>query len=1167
MKRYSLLFFLFLFANQLAFGGFNPFSKILFVENKGQWPNQVRFKMGLKGHQVWLEDQALTFQILNADAHPLGQIHALGEKRKLKNPNRIAHNYRIRFVGSKIPKTEGREYQATTFNYFLDNDPAKWVSGAGACEAVSYYGLYEGIDLKLYSEGQRLKYDFYLKPNSDARQIKMQYDGVDGLRLEGGKLMIPTSLGTVVERLPKAYQVIDGQAQNVRCQFVLEGKTVGFSFPDGLNSRYPTVIDPIINFFTYSGSQVDNWGNTAVSDSAGNAYTAGTVYGAFYPATLGAYDRTFNGNPSNPYSTYDIGILKFDPTGKKLLWCTYLGGASADTPYSLAIDMQQNLMVMGSTSSTNFPTSVGAFQRTHKRGPIESPYGSSPGFAYPEYTNGSDLFVSRVQADGKKLLASTFIGGSGTDGLMTISDRLTANYGDQFRGDVLVGVDGSVYIASHTKSVNFPTLAAFQSQLRGVQDGVILKMNPSLSQLIWSTYVGGSRLDALYSLQLIGDEKIVVAGGSTSTDFPTGTDAYQTLGSGNSVDAVLAVFSQQTGQLLGGTYSQTPAYDQAYLVQADDAGNIYVFGQTKGRMPVSQDIYAQAGGGQFLQKFSPTLTTLLWGTTFGTTPGQPNLVPTALLVDSCNHIFLSGWGGIINYEANEQFAGGLTFGLPVTSDAFQSGTDGSDFYFMVLNQNAKALIFGSYYGASGGRGEHVDGGTSRFDRRGIVTQAICGCVDEESHYFHGTPGSFEPDIQSDNCNNGVMKLNLFDLVAKIKPQFTTQIQCPLTLSFENLSVNGVTYTWFFGNGDSLSSNSSSIQYQYQKPGTYTIRLKAINPRTCRYQAFADTILIIPDPFPFQPDTLQDLFCAGDTLRPHFQELAPYKVSWKPNRWVSDPTSYKPKVYPLGSTTYKIEVTDLKGCKTQKTYALKNRKLTLDFTWTTNTDPCTHTHTVVFTSTKDTTVSMKWDFGDSTFGYGRTVAHTYIKGGRYEASLSCNLENCEENAFKSVILTEVPNPVLPDFTTNRQYNGCTNATTVFINQSSTSDGFLWDFGDGYQTTEFNPVHLYEKAGVYQVKLLAFKEGCRNQVVKDVIIEELAIPNLITSNEDSKNEVFRIGGLQPGTGLELFDRWGKKIFTSDNYQNDWKPDKVESGTYFFNLRFSEGSHCNGWVEIFR
>lgn len=1146
-----------------------PYSRFFFVENKGQWPSGVQYKLELKGHRIWLESNALTFQIFNSDAHPLGVVHAQQEDKKILKPDVLAHNYQVIFEGSKPGPLLGSDLQSTYFNFLLGNDPQKWASEARAFEAVTYPHLYPKVDLKLYEENQRLKYDFYLKQGADVSSIRMKYSGTHGVSLQKGKLIISTALGTIEEQIPKAYQLVNGKAQLVECRFTLKGNVVGFEFPKTLDPRWPTVIDPVVNFFTYSGSLVDNWGSTAVSDQHRNAYTAGTVYGAFFPTTPGVVDASFNGNSSDPYTTYDVGVLKFDSTGKKLLWCTYLGGANAESPYSLDIDPDGNLLVLGSTSSTNFPTTVGALQRVHKLGPREYPYGTSTEFFMPQYAKGSDLFISRIQANGKKLMASTFLGGSGTDGLQTVFDPLTANYGDQFRSDLQVGPDGSVFVATHTKSADFPLEQATQTTLNGSRDGVVCKLNYSLTSLLWSTYFGGSGEDAFYGLALIGDQQVAVTGGSTSVNYPTSPGAYKSTGSGPDIDAIVSVFSQTTGQLVASTYSGTAKYDQAYLVQTDNTGNLLLFGQTAGAMPVSQGVFSQTGGGQFIQSFSPTLSTLLWSTCFGSTPGQPNLVPSAFLVDSCSHIYLSGWGGIVNQrgtqEGGRNYIGGFTTGLPVTSNALKSTTDGSDFYFMILSRKAESLIFGSFYGQNGGRGEHVDGGTSRFDTEGVVTQAICGCLDEHNNFFQGTSGSYQPNVNSNNCNNGVMQFNLLDVEARIKSNISATLKCPLTLSFNNLSVNGTSYTWYFGNGDSLTSTAPVVYYQYQNPGTYTIRLKAVNPSTCRYQSFDDTTLVIPDPFPFGPDTLQELYCAGDTLKPIFEELKNYKLAWSPRRWVSDPASYKPLVYPLASTLYRIGITDSSGCKTNQFYNVRNRNLSLDFEWSASLLPCSETYQVFFKSLKDSTEHMKWYFGDGATGFGTSVSHTYAKAGQYEVRLSCNEENCEENAFETVVLVSQPKLLAPEFEIEKRYLGCSSAELYFINQSLNAEGYYWDFGDGYQSTEVNPTHTFEKPGTYTVKLKAIQDKCYREVSQEVVVEDFLVPTLITSNEDGRNDAFKISGLEPGSGLELYDRWGKKIFETDNYQNDWRPTKIQPGTYFFNIRFQNEAHCNGWVQV--
>ena len=175
---------------------------------------------------------------------------------------------------------------------------------------------------------------------------------------------------------------------------------------------------------------------------------------------------------------------------------------------------------------------------------------------------------------------------------------------------------------------------------------------------------------------------------------------------------------------MNSTYLGTTKNDQAFNIDHDKNGNIYVFGQTKGNYPVTNGVYSNPGSSQFIHRLKPTLSTTVFSTVIGSGNNTTNLVPTAFNVDDCLNILLSGWGGLVNSGQGHQ--GGNTFNLPVTGDAFQSSTDGSDFYFMVLSHNAAGLKYASYFG--GNSHEHVDGGTSRFSHEGNIYQAVCaGC--------------------------------------------------------------------------------------------------------------------------------------------------------------------------------------------------------------------------------------------------------------------------------------------------------------------------------------------------------------------------------------------------------------------------------------------------------
>ena len=248
-------------------------------------------------------------------------------------------------------------------------------------------------------------------------------------------------------------------------------------------------------------------------------------------------------------------------------------------------------------------------------------------------------------------------------------------------------------------------------------------MDNQLSSIIWSSYLGGSVDDAIYSLAIDNNDNIYVTGGTNSANFPTTTGAYQnTYQDSIKADAFVTKISSNGAQLLASSYFGTNYYDQSYFVEIGSADAIYLFGQTKsmGSQLINNATYSVAGGGQFVSVFNRDLTNLFRSTVFGTGKGTPDISPTAFLVDVCDKIYIAGWGSNLGGPLS-------TLNLPVTYDAYQSTTDGNDIYLMVLDDSLTGIIYATYYGGSQSN-EHVDGGTSRFDKKGIIYQSVCaGC--------------------------------------------------------------------------------------------------------------------------------------------------------------------------------------------------------------------------------------------------------------------------------------------------------------------------------------------------------------------------------------------------------------------------------------------------------
>jgi hypothetical protein len=249
---------------------------------------------------------------------------------------------------------------------------------------------------------------------------------------------------------------------------------------------------------------------------------------------------------------------------------------------------------------------------------------------------------------------------------------------------------------------------------------------------LFSTYLGGNKDDAAFVLSLNPlNNDIYVAGATASTNFPgaAGAGRLYTGYQGGAVDGFVAQLTN-TGSLVKSTYVGTAGHDVIFGVQFDKMGFPYIMGTTSSVFPIINAAFkSQPSGKQFISKLQPDLSGYVYSTNFGTVNSTPNISPTAFLVDRCENVYVSGWGGNTNRGTNDvpgyqPFS--TTSGLSVTPNAIQSTTDGGDFYFFVLEKNATSQLYGSFFGQNGGQyGEHVDGGTSRFDANGVIYQSLC----------------------------------------------------------------------------------------------------------------------------------------------------------------------------------------------------------------------------------------------------------------------------------------------------------------------------------------------------------------------------------------------------------------------------------------------------------
>ncbi len=798
-----------------------------FVKNQGQWESPVLYKADLKGGWVFLEKNELTYLFYDNSAFKHPHVHKKDESHIIKG-----HAYKAQWLNAnENVAVSDQDKQPYFNNYYIGSDQTKWQANVGLYRIIDYKNLYNNIDAKVYSEAMSMKTDYIIHPTGNPSNIQLQYNGVDGISIEeNGKLKITTSVNTVYELKPYAYQLKNGVKVEVVCQYKLIGNTVSFILPNSYNKNEDLIIDPTIVFSTYSGSFGDNWGSSATHDNNGNMFLGGIVLESGFPTTTGAFQTTYGGGVQSPNTLTtgsDVVITKLNATGTSRLFSTYLGGSSNEIMESMICTPNNELIAVMATGSTNFPTTTNAHDRSFNGG-------STTEAVEIYFPNGSDLAITKFNVNGTALLGSTFFGGSGNDGLNLNSPTLF-NYGDESRSDVALDNAGNIYIVSSTESSNLPGTAgkAQATYGSGNSDGMLAKFNSALSTLNWATYYGGSGTDAAYSIGLDNSNNIFICGGTNSANIPGRTTGLNTTFRGGNADGFVAKFDNNGNSVLAATYLGTSAYDQAFILDLDKNNNVYLFGQTLGSYPVTAGVYSNTNAKQFIHKLNNTLNTTGFSTVFGT-PNYNliNISPTALLIDVCSNIYAVGWGGNVN-TGNGSAGTGQTFNMPVTANALQSTTDGSDFYLINLSQNATSLVYASYLGENNSSvGDHVDGGTSRFDRNGVVYQAICGSCGA-TNGFPVTPGVVSTTNNSNNCNMVGVKYK-FDLLALqiVTVTATPPRGCaPLNVSFSYTSTKpGTSFFWDFGDGTNTTTEFPS--HTYNNPGTYTCKFIIRNPNDC-----------------------------------------------------------------------------------------------------------------------------------------------------------------------------------------------------------------------------------------------------------------------------------------------------------------------------------------------
>lgn len=1132
-----------------------------FVQNKGQWDSRVEYRGDFSTGSFFLENQGFTVLLHNTDElkNVSDQMHGHNPNTATTGQPLILHSqaYKVKFLGgSSFAQHIPDKIQAYHNNYFLGEDQSRWAADCKIAQAVSYKNMYPNIDVRYYSDGEKMKYDIIVHPGGNINAIAMQYAGVDKMEVKNKELLINTSVGTVKELYPYSYQIQEGTRQTINCKYVVKDNVVRFKVSD-YDPKTTLIIDPTLIFSTFTGSTADNWGYTATPAPDGSFYAGGIAFGTGFPVSAGAIKTVFSGgiNEDNT-GPYDMAIIKFSANGGNRLFATYLGGGGNEQPHSMICDAQGNLIIAGRSNSLNYPGSL---------------TGNGGGY---------DIVLTKLNAAGSVLMGSTRIGGSGNDGVNIRgkyiapdgADATRRNYGDDARSEVIIDAAGNILLAGSTQSGGVEASGGFpvrnsviQSTFGGGrQDGVILKFTSNLSAVIFSTYFGGTGDDACFVLsQNPITNDIYVAGGTSSTNLPGDTTGVmQPTYGGGVVDGFITQIKNDGSAIVRTTYQGTAGNDLIYGIQFDKLGFPYIMGTTTGNWTVFNAAFSNPGSKQFISKLKPNLSPgYIYSTVFGTNASVPNLSPIAFLVDRCQNVYVSGWGGGINNLKLFPSAG--TSGLPEpTPLPGIPAADGQDFYFFVLEKNAASQLFGTHFGQNGSVGDHVDGGTSRFDANGVIYQAICGCGAGGS-LFPTTPGSWSRTNNSINCNQASVKIemNFAGIGASVKATIggvIDTIGCvPLTIKFTDTLAKGKMYIWNYGDGsikdDTTFAPNNTVQHTYLAVGSYRLRLISIDSATCN---IADTAFVTVKVGNNEINADFSFFKLDscNSLRYQFiNQTVATLPNYTSQSFLWDFGDGSPKIrsgigpqihtFPsTGSYIITLIVDDTTFCNAPDT-AIKTLRISpnVKAIFTTPARGCV-AYTPVFNNISQGGTDWIWEFGDGFFSTDFEPTHTYTATGTYNVRLiaidtsTCNKR--DTSAYFTITVFPIPTANFT-WTPNPPLE---NTITRFINQSIGANRYVWDFGDGESSTEVNPAHLYNATGIYKATLYAFNiADCIDSLTLDVpiIIKPLLdVPNAFTPGRFGKNGIVKVEGFGIGTlNWKIFNRWGQLVFATSDRTQGW------------------------------
>lgn len=858
-----------------------------FLKNMGQWSSEILYDGSLPDGKVRFLKSGLSFGISisteedddESNVHTAISFEPSTEKDSVQIFNLIFKN------SNSTAIIKGKEEQASVVNFINNYGNFPHVPESNS---ILYAGIYNNIDIEYYkTTDARFEYDVVLKPGAKASDLFFSYDGIKSVNINGnGELLINTGRLTLIENMPLSYQNINGTIVEVAVKYkLLNNTSYGFEITGAnYNPAYDLIIDPFMRRWgTYLRASLNSYAYDNTVDTLHNVYLTGWIEGQ-YPTTSGTLTA----------SSRDAYIAKLKPNGDDIIYYTMIGGPNVDQAYSIAVDSLGAAYITGNTLSSTFPQVGGGFGTT---------FGGS-----------IDCFVTKVDPFGTSLIYSKFLGGTNAEIGFEIKLNKTTL---------------AAYVTGATTSGNFPvTGGVIQSGLNGISDAFVSCVEPSGTNLLFSTYYGGNNGDASSSLYIDNTTNdIYIAGRSQSTDV-LATGVFQNVNRGLN-DGFVAKLNPTCSAIIYETYIGSSENDIINAIDVNANGEVFAIGETGDNVssifhfPITPGVIQSAipavpDGEGFVVRFNNTVTGTIYSTYLG---GSSDDHATDIKVNNINEAYVCG------YTTSADF--------PIQTPAFQGIMNSSmDFFLSHLTNDGRLTPHGDLFACGGST--FIGGNDNEYhipklslEKNGPIDTLYFSGTSHSLLNFPTTAGTYQPTktngsndqpialkLGIDPCPFGDPRLVIDDLINE------DTVCAGSCFVIKAAIISG------FPTPNNLQVNFPGATINYYNQDTLRITICPVNPGNLHLLIFQNlnlanyppttldfTVLPAPPPFNLGPDKL---ICPGSAVTLSTPPLTGITYLWT-GPGVTGTSSAHVSVTAAG--TYILRATNAAGCSVSDTIKL------------------------------------------------------------------------------------------------------------------------------------------------------------------------------------------------------------------------------------------------------